>query len=76
MSAGSCPGANWAPIGISIDPRIWKAVNTDPSAFGFCGAVFWKKAARTNLEGGVKSPGRPSIALPPPKEDRDIFPSV
>ena len=30
----------------------------------------------TNLEGGVKSPGRPIIALPPPKDDRDIFPSV
>ena len=38
--------------------------------------MLWKKAARTNLEGGVKSPGRPIIALPPPKDDRDIFPSV
>lgn len=72
---GICPEGNSTPKGMSKLFNIWKHCKTVSSPASCCGAEVWKKAARTNLEGGVTSPGIPKKPLPEPNGVSTISPN-
>ena len=65
MSGGVSFCEYWLPTGMSKLLRMWKAWATVSPTFSLTGALLWKKAARTNLDGEVKSPGSPRRPVPP-----------
>ena len=65
-SGSLCLSENCMPVGMSKLFRIWNACITAFSPVACLGAVAWKKAALTNRDGGVISPGMPCRPPPPP----------